>query len=151
MNDAATSLSNLREIVQPPPVPWWPLAPGWWALIAILSACGCVAVVKAATRWHRNAYRRQALRELETADNDAEVARILKRTALSIVPRDQVASLSGSRWHRWLDQTGGRPLPESVAEQLTRGVYSDGNPQKSIGLQTYAAAWIRTHRRPKAC
>ena len=36
MNPDPASLENLRHIVQPAPVPWWPPAPGWWLLALIL-------------------------------------------------------------------------------------------------------------------
>ena len=151
MNDVATSLDNLRDIVEPAPVPWWPLAFGWWALTVVLVALGLVAVVKAAIRWQFNAYRRAALRELESADSDADVATILKRTALSVFPREQVASLSGTQWHQWLEQTGGQPLSGPVAERLSESVFACTESEKSPALQAFVANWIRTHRRPASC
>lgn len=151
MNDVATSLDNLRDIFEPAPVPWWPLAPGWWALIVVLASIGVVVLVKAAVRWQSNAYRRAALRALALADNDAEVAQILKRTALSAFPREQVASLNGRQWHQWLEQTGGQPLSGSVAVRLSEGVFAPGKSEKSPALQAFVATWIRTHQRPAAC
>ena len=35
MNDSG-SLQNLNDIVIPDPVAWWPPAPGWYVLAAIL-------------------------------------------------------------------------------------------------------------------
>ena len=35
MNDPG-SLQNLNDIVVPGPVAWWPLAPGWYLLLAVL-------------------------------------------------------------------------------------------------------------------
>ena len=32
MKPDPASLENLRDIAVPPPVPWWPPAPGWWVL-----------------------------------------------------------------------------------------------------------------------
>ena len=39
MNDPG-SLQNLNDIVLPAPVPWWPLAPGWWVLIGLIPIVG---------------------------------------------------------------------------------------------------------------
>ncbi len=37
MNADPTSLANLRDLAEPSPVPWWPLAPGWWVLLGVLA------------------------------------------------------------------------------------------------------------------
>ena len=63
---------------------------------ACLVAAG-LAAAAIARRHRRNAYRREALRELEEADA-ADISAILKRTALVAFPREQVASLSGAAW-----------------------------------------------------
>jgi len=31
-----TSLENLYDIAMPPPIPWWPLAPGWYVVGGVL-------------------------------------------------------------------------------------------------------------------
>jgi Domain of unknown function (DUF4381) len=46
----ATSLDRLHDIVVPPPVPWWPPAPGW---------CWNGAPLAAALRQARRAQHRQ--------------------------------------------------------------------------------------------
>ena len=114
MNNDPASLENLRDIVVPPPVPWWPPAPGWWIVFAMLLVTVAVFGFRAWRSWHANAYRRQALRELRGVTSVAKIAEILKRTALGAYPRTDVASLSGTAWCQWLEETGGRPVPENV-------------------------------------
>ncbi|OIQ94203.1 hypothetical protein GALL_238320 [mine drainage metagenome] len=112
------ALSQLRDIHLPAPVSWWPPAPGWWLLAAILllSALGLYGWQR---RRRRNRWRRIALGELErlralqTARQAqpeillGELSILLRRSALSCFPREQVASLHGERWLAFLDRSLG--------------------------------------------
>jgi len=58
-------LANLNPLRQPELISWWPLAPGWWLLLAIV-LLGLSALVYFLIRRHRdNAYRRRALQQLQ--------------------------------------------------------------------------------------
>ena len=117
MTPDPTSLDRLHDIVAPPPVPWWPPAPGWYFVLGILAVAGIALTIRGIHRWQSNRYRREALAEwqrlqpLLVADDTraealASLAELLKRTALSAFPRRRVASLTGdgvarvSRSHR---------------------------------------------------
>ena len=63
MNDAG-SLQNLNDIVVPGPVAWWPLAPAWYVLAAVLLAVIVMLAVHRWRNWRQNRYRRQSLTEL---------------------------------------------------------------------------------------
>ena len=55
MKPDPASLENLRDIAVPPPVPWWPPAPGWWVVMAVLA----IAVIVVAFRaWRAMASKR---------------------------------------------------------------------------------------------
>ena len=56
------SLQNLNDIVLPDAVAWWPPAPGWYAVLAVLLALLLWLSFRALRAWRRNIYRRQALR-----------------------------------------------------------------------------------------
>ena len=145
MNTDPASLDNLREIILPPPVPWWPLAAGWWVLLAVLAAVAVLVAFRAWRRWRSTAYRRAALRELATAANASAIAEILKRTALVAYPRKDVAALSGAAWLAWLAQTGRRRLPADVTAALTTGVFATEEAENIAPVATFAADWIRNH------
>ncbi|HEY7119565.1 MAG TPA: DUF4381 domain-containing protein [Tepidisphaeraceae bacterium] len=111
-----TSLDRLHDVVAPPPVPWWPPAPGWRWLIGILLALALYAAIRAFIHWQQNRYRREALAACRAqtallADPSAraaalsELAVLLKRAALSAFPRPQVAALTGPAWLSFLDRT----------------------------------------------
>lgn len=135
----------LRGLHLPESVGWWPLAPGWWLLIAVaVFAAGILIRIWLRRRAHAAA-RRKALRQLEAsrsayADHGnpvalgAEVSELLRRTMLAYAPRAEVAGLTGDEWLAWLDRDldeprfrhgAGRSLldlpyrnPDSVAEDL---------------------------------
>lgn len=144
MTQDAGSLQNLRDIVEPPAVSSWPWAPGWWIVVAVSVTGLAVLGYKALVAWRANAYRREALRELQVATTASDVSTILKRTALSAWPRSQVASLTGTAWCEWLQNTGPADLSASVREQLTNGLYREDRANIQ-SLSTFAAMWIRTH------
>ena len=146
MNPDPASLANLRDIVTPPPVPWWPLAPGWWFLLTVLGLVAVLVAVRGWGRWRANAYRRAALQALRGAADIASIAEILKRVALVAYPRTQVASLTGSAWVAWLAETGGRPVPAAVSQALTVGAYTEREVAEASELAAFAAEWIRSHK-----
>jgi hypothetical protein len=147
MNAGTTSLDRLHEIVMPPEVPWWPLAPGWYAVFAIAAVLLGFLAFRRWQSWHANAYRRAALRELAAARDAAGIAELLRRTALVIAPRAQIAERTGSSWLDWLDAQGAGIMPEAARAQLTGGVYARTIPEGDISaLRDYAARWISGHR-----
>jgi hypothetical protein len=150
MNPEAASLDNLRDIVEPPPVPWWPPAPAWWVLFAVMVVFAVLVAFRAWHRWRADAYRRAALRELHSATTVAEIAEILKRTALCAYPRTDVAALSGSAWCQWLGQTGGQEVPHPIAEALTQCVFGKEDVGKVGDVAAFAAGWITVHAVPMA-
>ncbi len=147
MTQDPTSLDNLRDIVEPAPVSWWPLAPGWWVVIGVIAILVIVFAIRMWQNWKSNAYRRAAVDELRSASSAATIAEILKRTALCAYPRTQVASLSGSAWTDWLSETGRTTVPATVAQLLTSGMFRD-TTDSVPPLSDFATIWIKTHKRP---
>jgi hypothetical protein len=148
MPSDAASLDNLRDIVAPPPVSWWPPAPGWWFLMALACAFGAWLVYRIWKTRRANAYRRAALRELGAAARPEDVAEILKRTALAAYSRSDVAALSGDAWLRFLDATGktseftrgpGRILIDAVYRATP---VPDAEKSSLVAL---CREWIREH------
>ncbi|WP_417749626.1 DUF4381 domain-containing protein [Rosistilla oblonga] len=144
--DDATSLDRLHDIVVPPEVPWWPPAPGWYAVM-ILVAAGVLAIAYRAWRhWQANRYRRAALQELQSADSAAAISEILRRTALAIQPRGEIADLVGDRWAAWLSEAAPQPMPPQVREQLASAIYRKSETTGELNsLREYASGWIQTH------
>ena len=111
----------LRDLHLPDAVSWWPLAPGWWVLIA-LALIGLAFLVRARLKIRaRGAARRYALRQLneivaeyEERKNPVEfgvqLSELLRRTMLAYAPRLDVAGLTGDAWLERLDEGLAQPV-----------------------------------------
>ena len=148
MNDSATSsLDALHDLVLPSAVPWWPLAPGWYVVIALALIAAALFALRAWKRRRANAYRRAALRELATLQDAPAIAELLRRTALAVAPRSVIAEKTGTEWLDWLAAQCTAAMPATPREQLTTGVY--GRPEgldEVRALRDYAACWISRHQ-----
>lgn len=153
MTDDPGSLDRLHDIVTPPPVPWWPPAPGWYAVGAAALALLAFAAWKAVAHWRRNRYRRAALRELDRLPpTGAAVAALLKRTALAAYPRAEVASLTGPAWLAFLNRTGGTDaFTTGPGAALGDAEYTAHPPAADARLFDLARAWVRDHRADRPC
>jgi len=149
MDKDPASLDQLHDIVVPDAIPWWPPAPGWWVVLALLLALGLFLAVRGFRKWRANAYRRAALRELDSASSAPAIAEILRRTALAIAPREAIATLQGPAWTNWLAERSPEAIPEPVRDLLARSLYDPSRPETpSDPLRGFAERWIRHHTPP---
>jgi hypothetical protein len=159
------SLQNLNDIVLPAAISWWPLASGWYVLISLLLTAFIWFTFRSIRRWISNRYRREALHELHRLvqsikanenrdENLRQIPVVLKRAALSAYPRNQVASLSGSDWYRFLNSTLSKPeFTNSISSTLDALSYSsgelDGVDSNAVFESTNACKyWLQHHRDP---
>lgn len=142
----ATSLERLHDIVLPPPVPWWPLAPGWYVVFILFALTAVWLSWRFWQRWKRQAYRREALRQLAGLQDITSIAELLRRTALAVAPRAVVATKTGDAWVEWLAEQSPDTMSVEVHQMLTFGVYGRPVKEKDVSLlRGYAARWISRH------
>jgi len=159
-----SSLQNLHDIVVPDPVPWWPPAPGWYVLGAVILAALIWLLWRWIEHWKTTAYRRAALAELNqlsvrslqandrlNAVRDLNV--LLKRTALAFWSRTEVAGLSGEQWLEFLDRTGGTNAFSQGPGRLLPNVsyakphaHNDFSENQVADLMETAKRWIKMHK-----
>jgi hypothetical protein len=119
----------LRDLHLPADIGWWPLAPGWWVLIALATAALLYLAYREWLRFRRMRPRRLALRKLSGVRWDYEygaepvalataVSEIVRRAMLAYAPRKDIAGLTGSQWLQWLDQGLDKPLFTDGAGRL---------------------------------
>lgn len=110
----------LRDLHLPDAIGWWPLAPGWWGVIAVFVVVAAYVAWRMFRRWQINAPRRYAMRELARYEAEylehrnpvrlgKQLSELLRRGMLAYAPREEVAGLTGDEWLTWLDL--GMPLP----------------------------------------
>ncbi len=141
----------LRDIHLPDPVGGWPPAPGWWLLLI-----GVLALIASAVGlWRflrRKTTKKLALAELAAiAGSDAAarekvqaLAILLRRTALSVYPREEVAGLVGTQWLEFLDRTlGGNGFSEGEGRLLIEGPYRREMQGDLSALFELCRAWIK--------
>ena len=115
----------LRDIHLPPPPGWWPPAPGWWflAMLVIASAALGLWWLQRRRRRQRSAVynARIELQRLQArvgGEDPVQVLQslsvLLRRLAISLLPRREAAGLTVEAWLRFLD----RDMP---GEEFSRG------------------------------
>lgn len=156
---SSSPLEQLADIHLPDRVSWWPLAPGWWILLALI--CMTAAGV---WLWRRhkaqNFYRTIAQHQLAGIYADLQqtqnaaaylqaLSLLLRRTALTAHPHSFNAAIKGKDWLQWLDDTCpalSKKFSGDIGQPLLRSAY-EKNPQLDISeLHQLSSEWIKLHR-----
>lgn len=149
-------LSALHPLREPVLVGWWPPAPGWWVLLGMLLLLLLGMALFLWRRYRRNAYRRQALRQLQAIqaqyrqDGDssrciAAVNALLKSVALVAYPRRDVAASSGREWLAFLN--GALDPAEQLESGFVDVIYNPHSRGPDLEqVQHSARSWIRRHK-----
>lgn len=127
----------LRDIHIPEAIGWWPPAIGWWLLMVLMP------LLLGLLLWlHKRLTRKTALKTarkmLKTLKNDpsmddltkiAELSALLRRVAISIDTRAEVAGLTGQNWLRYLDgSVKGTPFSEGPGRVFLDTQYQKAAP-----------------------
>ncbi|MEM9384404.1 MAG: DUF4381 domain-containing protein [Pseudomonadota bacterium] len=140
---------DLRDIHLPPEPSWWPPAVGWWLLVLAL----IVGLLVLALRWrHYRAerVRRLALQELDALGErcastpqrlPAELSTWLRRVALSVGARRELAGLTGQAWLGALERLSpDSRLTREFPTLLVEGPYAGAAPASEEELAALLAA-----------
>jgi hypothetical protein len=154
----APDLSQLRDIHLPDAVSWWPLAPGWWILLALAIASAVLGFFLyrkyIANRWRRAAlaelnYLRDSEQLLSPQRQLAQLSVLLRRVAIQCFPRIEVASLYGETWLIFLGRALGQPeaFQSGAGRMLDVGPYMRAvaiDMDDLSSLFALAEQWIKT-------
>jgi hypothetical protein len=127
----------LKDIHLPEAIGWWPPAIGWW-LLAILIPLLIVFLYWFYKRLTRKTAIKTAKKTLEaikgnpSLDNKQklrELSMLIRRVAISVNPRTEVASLTGRQWLTFLDKSlAGASFSEGVGQLLADAPYRNTPP-----------------------
>ena len=100
---------DINTVIEPVRVSYWPLQPGWYLLIAIVLILLLLMVWKRYKRWLKDAYKREAIKSIQTLSNDNnfffQLNQIIKAVAINSYGREKVASLAGKEWTTFLQKS----------------------------------------------
>lgn len=152
------ALDALRDIHLPEPIPFWPLAPGWWGL-AICALALTALLIGWVRRTRRLSWQKSARAELESIEaafarngNAHELAAalsvLLRRAARMRFGDASVGALRGEAWVGLLCGRGaGEPDPASseLVRELTRAAFAKPDSDPPVNPPawiTFARTWI---------
>lgn len=147
----ADPVAGLIDMPLPPAIGLWPQTlPARIVCVAAVVAI-VLALGRATYLWHVNRYRREALADFErivSGPDEQIVSRLailVRRTALTVFPRADIADLSGNNWLAFLDRSyGGHEFSAGAGRVLANGPYASSQ-NKSSTLPDLVRRWIRTH------
>jgi len=149
-------LANLHPLREPAFIGWWPLAPGWWLLLALVLFCLAALAYVLLRRYRATAYRRRALAQLQQlqqayqADDDlshyiGQTSALLKSVALISYPRREVAACNGEEWLAFLNSS--IKGSERFQSAFVTAVYQKTCPEMDLAqVHRLARTWITRHR-----
>jgi hypothetical protein len=111
-------------------------------VFAVVVAVVLLILLHRMLAWKADGYRRAGISLLTKSTTVRDVSIVLKRVALAAFPREDVASLYGKDWARFLRDTG-------TQEDLSEIETSDSNAPATRELIDRAASWIKYHRIPE--
>ncbi len=148
----------LKDIHLPEPVSWWPPAMGWWILLILI-----VALVFFSYWLYKRITRRTAIKTaikilqdirqdtgLSEEQKLAELSALIRRVAISLFPRKDVAGLTGKRWLEFLDETLGELRFSEKGKVLTDARYRKDKSQVDIAaLIALCEDWLKVLKKRK--
>jgi hypothetical protein len=148
----------LKDIHLPDAISWWPPAIGWWLLVLL------IPTLLVFSYWlYIRLTRKTALKtakktlsaiklntELDNTQKLRELSILLRRVAVSLSPRTEVASLTGHSWLAFLDQSlSGAPFSQG-GQVLITAPYRNTAPsdQEITILFSLSEEWLKAQTKP---
>ena len=145
----------LRDIHLPDAIGWWPPAPGWWILLAITILLGFWLWRHYRTWLRRRTIKRSVEDELQAIDaafqqhQDThllvkDLSILLRRVAMSVASRQEVAGQIGEQWLQQLDElASSRLFDTETGRQLITAPYQPEARVDSQALLNICRQWLR--------
>ncbi len=149
----------LRDIHIPEAISWWPPALGWWLLAGLLPLC-LYLIYKLYKHLTRKTALQAAKQYLQIIQQDNKLndlqkitalSDLLRRVAVSIYPREKVASLTGQAWLEFLDTNLDNPQFNSATGRLlVEAPYRQKIDLPELtALYDLCLIWLKKQKEPK--
>lgn len=158
-------LDHLHEVSEPGAITLLPNAPFWWGLIALALCSAAWFAWKRYRYWRQQAYRREAIKQLQTlqaqyAGGDWQALQalpeLLRRAALYLWPRTEVTAALGQQWQSLLASAlvdvVGEPSRPGDMQRLAYDPAFARTLSKAEAQRCFdwVAFWLRHHRAPES-
>ena len=156
MNEQLNNIleQQLRDAHTPDAISWWPLAIGWWVLIALIVGLSVFTLIRFLKNRKINVYRKLASQELnrqfmvwqdkQNASDYLQAANaIIKRAYLHI--SNESAGLSGAAWVSLLNTHTRVELSAETADALTGQLYQKSPTVDISRVHNEINSWLRNH------
>ena len=149
----------LRDIQIPDAISAWPPAIGWWVL-AVLIPRWCYLRYRLYRRLTRKTALKAAKKQFKILRDQSplskqekliELSSLMRRTAVSLYPRTDVAGLTGEQWINFLNQSAEDPdFNGRIAELFTDSLYSKAENNFPLApLFAACESWLNYQKEPK--
>ncbi len=150
---AAANEADFGVLREPDPIAFAFETPGWYLLLALVLLLAAIAIVRKIRKHLKNRFLRAALHELDAVSlskmNVTNVFAILKRVAIRLFGREEVAALHGMEWLSYLDKTGRKVNFRGLEAPVSAALYEGKEPERmeKKRIMRNAKQWILTHAR----
>lgn len=152
-------LTQLKDIHWPAAIGFWPPAPGWFIVFALLvmGLVGIVCWLLYRTKQQRikkqalallAAYEAQYARDNEAQLASARISELLKRVALVYFPRQEVASMHGHQWVAFLQHTSKGIDFAALQVLILESPFKTKEALSAQPLFEAARRWIQQRKKP---
>ncbi len=155
--DSVVVSAQLQALYEPEPVKFSFQTPGWYILAGVLLIIVLFLLVRWTINYKKNAYRREALKNLEAIqarfrqNNDISCVNdtlvLLKLVAIQTFGRQTVAELYGDKWIQFLEDSGKDTPFRKHASALFSVAYNKKNSEEAEvnSIFDLTKKWIKTH------
>lgn len=149
---AAPPGPELRDIHLPPDPSWFPPAPGWWLLAALLIAALVWIARRVLRRLRQRRWQAALQAEVERIAADhathrdprratAEISQLLRRAAVWLDP--PAAAYPGDQWLAWLDARGVAGFVDGPGQVLVDAPWRRAPEVDTDALFALTRRWLR--------
>ena len=120
-------LTGLKALHYPITPSWWPLAWGWYVVLAGVFCLGFIIIYR--RRNSALAYANREIKKIQKLPTDKQLkllSQLLKRVAMVRYGREAIAPLSEDTWQEFLLASAPEVLTQEQAQKLAYAIY---NPQ----------------------